>query len=152
MVRGDWLPDPRLAGDTITDAEGRFLATLPPGEAVSAVATGRGHGITVDLPAGAGWYEPYASAEANAITLASYDGGAPAAAFAEGYGVSEAVSAGQDMALSLTEPGYLDIKVSDGMPAVLRVGFTGADPSSASSVLVPGRPKGLAAFGVVRDG
>lgn len=142
----------RPVGIAFTDADGRFLATLPPGEAQTAVATGRGHAITVDLPDGAGWYGPYANEAANAVALASYAGGAPGAPFAEGYGVSEPVPVGQDMALSLVEPGYIDIEISDMKPSVLRVGFTSADPSSASALLVPERPKGLAAFGAVRDG
>lgn len=144
--------DEAPVGVAFTDADGRFSAELPPGVAVSAVATGRGQAIVDDLPPGAGWYGPYAAEGANALTLASYDGQAPATPFAEGQGVSEPVPAGQDMALTLSEPGYLNIKTLDGLPAVLRVAFTSADTSTASAELVPDRPKGLMSYGFVRDG
>lgn len=137
-------------GLSYTDEEGAWSAALPPGQAVSAVATGRGHAIHVDLPEGAGWYGPYAAEGANALALASMADGALAAPFAEGYGVSETVQVGEP--LSLTRPGWLHISSGDGLPAVARVAFAEGDPVGSRDALVPDRPSDLAALVFLRDG
>ncbi len=149
LLNADDLP----IGQAWTDEDGRWSATAPPGEVVSVIATGRGHAVPTDLPEGAGWYGPYAAEGANALTLASLEDGAPAAPFAEGYGISEPAAAGEDVALTLTPPGWLQVSVEDGLPAVVRAAL-GSDAVSASSVeaLVPGRPDDLVSLGFLRDG
>lgn len=135
-----------------TDADGRWSADLPVGAAVDAVATGRGHAILTDLPEGAGWYGPYEADQPRELTLASIADGAPAAPFAEGCGISEAVPASSDSALTLTPPGWLHVSTSDGLPAVARVAFADGDPVGDRGALVPDRPSGLATLAFLRDG
>jgi hypothetical protein len=132
----------------ITDAAGAWSATVPAGT-VSYVASGRGRGLDVDLPAGHGWLSPYESDPA--ATLATLRDGAAPLPFAEGYGVS-AVSASP--ALTLVAPGQLHVTVADGGPAVVRVAFPSdtGDLAVVDDRLVPGRPSGDAAYGFVRDG
>jgi hypothetical protein len=113
--------------------------------AASAVASGRGRGIRVDLPAGHGWVSPYEPDPAT--TLASLSDGATPIAFADGYGFT-APALGT---LSLTAPGTLRIDVTDGGAAVARVYFASGDPVTADSRLVPSRP-GPAVVGFIRDG
>ncbi len=139
-------------GQAWTDEDGRWSATAPPGEVVEVIASGRGHAIHTDLPEGAGWYGPYAAETPRALSLASIQDGAPAAPFAEGYGISDAAPAGEDVALSLSEPGWLTISTGDGLPAVARVAFAASDAVGNLDALIPGRPDGLSALVFLRDG
>ncbi len=129
-----------------TDAAGAWSATVPVGD-VSFVASGRGAALVMDLPPGHGWVGPYEVDPTD--TLASLSTGAPAAPYAEGYGIS-AASTTPD--LSLTPPGTLHVEVADGGPAVVYAYFVGGDPVSADVRLVPGRPSGAGVVGFVRDG
>ena len=138
-----------------TDEAGRFSASVPAGTVTSAIATGRGSGQHFDQPAGAPWYSPLAAEVIREESLAALADGALPIPFAEGYGFSAAVplSAGTDAVLELTPPGWLEVEVTDGLPAVVRVGFAGADPATgADGRLVPGRPDGLAAQAWLRAG
>lgn len=138
----------------VTDGGGNWSANLPVGAAVSAVATGRGHGVHPDTAPGAGWYGPYAADEARSLALDALSAGAPPVAFAEGYGVSEAVALNPDSEheLSLTAPGFLAIDTGDRLPAAILVDFTGADPAPGDEMLVPDRPGGHLAQGWSADG
>jgi len=148
LLDADGLP----VGLAFTGEDGSWSADLPVGQAVDAVATGRGHAILTDLPEGAGWYGPYEADQPRELTLASLQDGATATAFAEGYGISETVPAGPDSALTLTAPGWLHVSTSDGLPAVARVAFADGDPVGDRDALVPGRPSGLYALAFLRDG
>ena len=134
-----------------TDASGRWSAEVT-ASAPLAIATGRGHGEWVDLPPGAGWVAPYAHPDVAGPVLDTLASGSEGSAFAEGYGVSEAVAATADTALSLTPPGTLAVTVADGGPAMVRVDFAAGDPVTADRARVPGRPGGAVLFGYVRDG
>lgn len=129
------------------DQEGAWSATVPAGP-VSVVPTGRGSGLVVDLPAGAGTLSPY---EADpTVTLASIAAGADGPAFAEGHGQGAAVQ--WPAPATLPARGTLAVRVADGGPAVVRVAFAAGDPAAVDGRLVPGRPSGHAALGWVRDG
>ena len=134
-----------------TDAEGRWSAEVVAANP-TAIATGRGTGEWVDLPAGAGWMAPYAHPDIEAAVLQSLADGAEPTPHAEGFGISEPVAATADTTLTLTPPGTLSVTVADGGPAVVRVDFAAGDPVSAPRALVPGRPGGAAMVGYVRDG
>ena len=134
-----------------TDADGAWSANVTAG-GPQAIASGRGHGHHLDLPSGAGWVAPYAHEVPAGTTLDSLEVGALAAPFAEGFGLSDAVDATADTALSLGAPGVLEVTVADGGPAVVRVDFAAGDPAGADPAFVPGRPSGAAAYGYVRDG
>jgi hypothetical protein len=134
-----------------TDASGAWTAEVR-ATAPVAVATGRGHGEWLDLPAGSGWVAPYAHPEVAAQVLDTLENGAEAVPFAEGYGVSEPVAATADTALELGQPGTLSVTIADGGPAVVRVDFASGDPVSVDRARVPGRPGGAAIVGYVADG
>lgn len=140
----------------VLDADGAYLTGARTGEdgswtasvagAASFVATGRGTGMFVDLPAGHAWISPYdAGADAAIASLAT---GGPVSPFAEGYGLSEASTAGD---LVLQAPGVVRVTVADGRPAVARLEFVSAD-AGADGRLVPDRADGTAALGWIRDG
>jgi hypothetical protein len=135
-----------------TDAAGAWSAQVPAGLVETVVASGRGHAIDVDLPAGAGWSAPYAADTVDAAVAVTLVEGADPIAFAEGYGLSDAAPAGASMTHSLTPPGRLEIDVGDGLPAVARVDFLGGDPVAAKAGLAPGRPGGAAGLLFLRDG
>lgn len=136
----------------VTDADGRWETQVPAGSVSSAVATGRGYGLHVDLPPGAGWYSPYTPPTAAALTLASVENGSASVGFADGYGLSAPAPASAATTLSLTGPGTLEVSMADGLPAVVQVSFAGGDPSPGDEQLVPGRPGGHMAVAHIRDG
>ncbi len=128
------------------DGSGAWTATVPSGP-VTVVATGRGSGNVVDLPLGHAQISPYEVDQA--ASLATLSSGATAIPFAEGYGYSAATS--PQAALTLSAPGWLDVTVADGLPAVVRVDRL--DPDVANDTrIVPNRPKGSQIYGFVRDG
>jgi hypothetical protein len=130
----------------VTDTNGAWTADVPTGD-MQVVASGRGRGLIVDMPAGRGWLSPYESDPA--ATLATIADGATPIPFAEGYGVS---TAGTATDLQLVAPGTVHVQVLDGGPAVVRVDFAEGDTAVVDDRLVPGRPDGAAAIGFVRDG
>jgi hypothetical protein len=71
---------------------------------------------------------------------------------AAGYSLSEVTTLEDDIALSLTAPGVLDVTIADGGPAVVRVDFATGDTVETDERYVPGRPSGAMAWGYVRDG
>ena len=137
---------------TRTGPDGSFALQAPAGVDYTAVATGRGTARFVDLPEGAGWYSPYSTPERKAEALESMASGAEPIPFAQGYGISEAVAASSDTALTLTAPGWVTVRTADGRPAAFRIGFAQGDPVTSDSRLVPGRPSGLAAEGWLGSG
>jgi len=130
-----------------TGADGAWTA-LVGGGAVSVVASGRGDGIQVDLPAGHGNVSPYEPDPA--ATLATLADGAAGPAFAEGYGLGTPQSPWSE--LELVTPANVELSVADGGPAVARFYFAEGDPVVADDRLVPGRPDGCVAVAFVRDG
>ncbi len=130
-----------------TDADGRF--SLPTHGATDLVATGRGTGITVDIPAGHGNVSPYDRSRDG--VLDSLTNGAVPIAFDDGYGISP-TAATSAPALALSAPGRLALHVADGGPAAVIVDFAAGDPVSGDARLVPGRPGGHAALAFVADG
>lgn len=136
-----------------TDANGNFTATVPADGVRTAVATGRGVAHYFGFPDGSAWYAPLAEDGVRAASLAALADGAPSTPFAEGYGISEVVDASDDMQLTLSAPGVLQVSMADGRPAVVRVAFAASDPDAgADQRLVPGRPDGLAAQGWMQAG
>ncbi len=132
----------------LTDSDGAF--TLPGTGVSTLVATGRGESIVLDLPAGHGNISPYDRSPDEALD--SLRNGATPVPFAEGYGLSEAVTAGEGAQLVLSAPGTLAVTIADGGPAAVIVDFAEADPVAADSRLAPSRPSGHAAIGFLRDG
>ena len=76
--------------------------------------------------------------------------GAPAAPFAEGYGISDVVEAGE--ALHLVAPALVSVDVGDGLPAVVRLDFVEGDSVSRNESTTIGRPGGSMARGYPADG
>ena len=128
----------------VTDVDGLFQANVPSGHEVDFVADGRGPGLYTDLPEGAGFYSPYATAPVQAEALRSLEIGATPIPSAEGRGWAEGTGD-----LELGEPAWLQVKSGDGLPFALRLsgGTDDADPA-----LVLGRPNGYDALGWSRDG
>lgn len=135
-----------------TDALGGWSAQVPAGRSFTAAPSGRGTGISVELPAGAPWFGPYAAAGVKAEALAAIQDGALPIDFAEGFGVGASAPASASTALSLAAPGALVVEVGDGLPAVVRVDFAAGDPAAVDPRIVPGRPGGSAALCYVRSG
>lgn len=128
----------------VTDSAGNW--TSPSAGATAYLATGRGTGQIIDLPAGFGNVSPYDRSDDDVID--SLQGGSTLAAFAEGYGVAQAPIP----TLSLTAPGTLVVRIADGGPAMVEVDFVAADSVAADDRLYPGRPDGHLMVGYVRDG
>jgi hypothetical protein len=129
----------------VTGDDGRWSARVPDG-AVTFVASGRGAGQVLDLPAGAPWYGPYGARAAE--SLRGY--AAPHASRArEGWGTTAAVDSPE---LRLVRPGVVRVEVQDGLPAMARLCFESPDTAEADLRLVPERPQGCAAVAVARDG
>lgn len=127
------------------DAQGAWSAVVPAG-AVSLLASGRGPGYVLDLPAGHAQISPYEIDQAT--SLATLTTGAEPIPFADGYGYA----AGRPGAPpALIAPALLDITVDDGHPAVIRVDRLDADVAEDSR-FIPGRPNGAQIHGFVRDG
>lgn len=137
--------DDAVLGFAVTGSDGAWSA--PGAGAVRFVATGRGDGVGVDLPAGHGNAAPYDRSDDG--VLDSLGAGGVPIPFAEGYGVS-APSDGTNLAL--VAPGWLEVTVPDGGPAAVLVDFASGDPVAEDRALYPGRPGGHAAIGFVLDG
>ncbi|MSP54250.1 MAG: carboxypeptidase regulatory-like domain-containing protein [Myxococcales bacterium] len=129
-----------------SDTAGAWAATVPAGP-VTLVTTGRGAGYIVDLPPGHAQISPYEVDQA--ASLATLTSGAAPPVFAEGYGFS-APSGPRDPQV-LVAPGWIDVEVAGGEPAVVRVDRTDADVA-VDARIVPGRPGGSQVYGFVRDG
>lgn len=127
-----------------TDENGDWTASV--GEAVSYVATGRGTGEVLDIPAGHGNISPYDRSHDDA--LLSLTQGAVPVPFAEGYGVAQ----GSLTELGLTPPGIINVVIEDGGPAFVTVDFAAGDAVNDDRRIYPSRPSGHAAVGYVRDG
>ncbi|MEC7984018.1 MAG: CehA/McbA family metallohydrolase [Myxococcota bacterium] len=128
----------------ITDEQGGWSAQVPVGTETTFVASGRLSGIHTDLPAGAGWYSPYASQLVRTQTLQSMSQGGLTLPFAEGYGL------GSEGSSTLQTPGTVSVEIADGLPAVGKLYFLNGDP--VSSPLVVGRPHGAACIAYTKDG
>ena len=139
----------------LTDAEGRWQATLPTGGAGldgwTALADGRGDGRAMDLPEAAPWYPPHGAASVQTGVLDALLTERPVA-WAAGLGVAGPVPAAADTPLVLVAPGLLQVNTGDGRPAVVRVDFAEGDPVPADSARLRPRPDGRAASLYLRDG
>ena len=136
----------------LTDEDGKYSASVPVGSAIHVMADSRGTGVYYDREPGAGWYSPYAADEIRSQTLHSLEHGAQPITFNPGYGISELTPAGADVLLNLTPPGTLQVQITDGETAVVKVNFTEADPVTAHPSLVASRPSGSMAWLYIRDG
>ncbi len=133
----------------ITDDDGRWSAQVPAGEAMTAVATGVGRGISCDLPEGAGWYSPYSGAVHQDAALDSLLRGAAPIPEAVGRGASEPANLTEDTLLTLGTPGTLSVDTGDGLPAVVRL--DPVHPVTVDRALASSWPDG-AAWLYLRDG
>ncbi|MFT4623160.1 MAG: hypothetical protein ACI8PZ_001816 [Myxococcota bacterium] len=130
----------------VTDADGRYTAQVPVGAKVEPLADGRGAGLFLDLPDGAGDYSPYVDPAVRSQVLATFVDGSASVPQAQGRGVGTPSDP-----LTLGLPAALTVRVDDGLPFAVRVGFV--DPDVAvDDRLIGGRPDGLAAAGWARDG
>jgi len=136
----------------ITDDSGNWKASVPQSSTVTAVATGRGSGFWTDLPVGAGWVAPYATDAVNAMALESLRNGAAEIASTRGYGISEVKPVTDEVALTLVEPGRIQVQIADGGSAVVRVDFANGDPVTANPQVAVGRPGNAMAWGYIVDG
>ena len=128
----------------LTDENGQWKADIPSGAEVSFIASGRLSGIHDDLPAGAGWYSPYAVDSIRNQSLLSLELGGAEIPFAEGYGV------GQPNEDTLISPGTLEVDLQDGLAAVVKLYFVNGDPVPSNWSLR--RPHGAAAIAYSRTG
>jgi hypothetical protein len=134
---------PTVAGFSYTDAEGSFVAEIPPGTwTVYAVA--RGLADHVDLPEGAGRYGPYAHSSVNERQLSVLRGDAsvPGLALATGSTTppaqvvtSSADAAAAPLVFEMAPPGHLEVNIVDDngrpLPAVIQVHYAaGSGPST----------------------
>ncbi len=129
----------------VTDADGAFSAQVPAGSEHRVLAEGRGNGLFIDLPAGAGASSPYAADPVEQRILDSLRGGAMAVPSAAGRGVATVADP-----LTLQVPATLQLTVDDGLPFTARLSFVDPDPAAPEGVARP-RPNGLAAAGWSRD-
>jgi hypothetical protein len=129
----------------LTDADGHFSAQVPAGSVTTTYADGRGTGIALDLPPGAGSWSPYAAASVQEHVTGSYTQGAQAIPYVEGrgYGTAEAP-------LSLLEPGIVTVRSADGDPFEVRL--EPWDVPSQDGRLVMDRASGDQIIGWARDG
>ncbi len=129
----------------LTDSEGHFSAKVPAGRSVSVLADGRGPGVALDLPEGAGSWSSYAASGVQDRVAASYSQGARpiAAAQARGFGTTEDP-------LTLLEPALVTIRVADGRPFEVRL--EPWDVPSRDSRLVLERASDDRIIGWSRDG
>ncbi len=132
-----------------TDPAGQFSAQVPADISASVLVDARGDGRSVDLPAGAPWYPPHGAPEVQAEVLASIETGIPSAL---GLGTAGPLPAGTDLTIELTPPGTLQVDTGDGLPAVVRVDFTSADPGLSDVRSLRSRPDGRAGWLYLRDG
>jgi hypothetical protein len=128
----------------VSGEDGSFSASVPAGAPVSFLADGRGTGVYLDLPEGAGRYSPYAAPSVQAQVLASY-AGASAVPVARGRGV------GIGDGLTLGVPGTLRVRSPDDDSFEVRVAIA-MDPVQTDPALITPRPSGYAAIGWARDG
>jgi hypothetical protein len=136
----------------LSGPDGLWSADIPAGSGASAVATGRGPAIDWDLPIGAGWFSAYAAPPVRLGVMAAMRSGAEPIDRAIGYGISGTEPAGANTALTLTRPGTLNVSLSDGGPAVVRVDFADGETETEYSRLAMGRPSGAAAWLYIKDG
>jgi predicted metal-dependent phosphoesterase TrpH len=130
----------------VTDAEGRYQASVEAGAEVTVVADGRGTGYHTDLPPGAAPYGPYAHELARTEALDSMVAGATPVPLAQGRGW--AAGSGE---LELGEPATLTVSAGDGLPFEARLAYSGGYDGGSSAV-VQGSPSGYAALAWARDG
>lgn len=136
----------------VTDENGEYTASTPIGEATHVLADSRGSGVYFDRNPGSGWYGPYAADTVRSETLHSIKNGANPIAFHPGHGISEKTPSGENVSLTLTPPGTLQVRIEAGETAVVRVNFTEGDPVVADTTLVANRPSGSMAWLYIRDG
>ena len=129
----------------VTDENGAWSASVPSDLDVQYRVTGRGHNEIYDVPAGSAWFSLYAEQAVMEADLSSFSNSNLEGYHAEGYGVAEP---GTD---TLTAPGFVEVNVADGGPAVVHVDFAGEGTDTDFSQ-VPGRPGGHVSMGYVRDG
>ncbi|MGB0639857.1 MAG: CehA/McbA family metallohydrolase, partial [Myxococcota bacterium] len=136
----------------VTDENGEYSASTPVGEATHVLADSRGSGVYFDRMPGSGWYGPYAAESVRDHTLQSIENGATPIAFHPGHGISEKIPSGENVLLTLTPPGTLQVNITAGETAVVRVNFTEGDPVESDPTLVASRPAGSMAWLYIRDG
>ena len=148
-------PEGRPMTVALTDAEGRWSATLPTAggglDGWTALADGRGDGRDMDIPEAAPWYPPHGAASVQTGVLDVILNERPVR-WAAGLGVAGPVPAAADTALTLVEPGLLQVNTGDGRPAVVRVDFAAGDPVPGDSARLRPRPDGRAGSLYLRDG
>ncbi len=129
----------------LTDEDGRFSARVPAGTTITTLADGRGDGIALDLPKGAGSWSPYATASVRELVATSYSEGARPVPYAagRGHGTDEAP-------LTLLEPAAITIRSADGGPFEARLAPW--EVPSRDSRLVMDRATGDQIIGWARDG
>lgn len=125
-------------------ADGAWSLPWPPGGA-ELVASGRGHGLSLDLPPGHGQLSPYEVRQED--TLATLSSGATPIPFAEGCGVGTP----DPTTPTLGRCGRVVVHIADGGPGVVHLYPLDEEPT-VDERLVPGRPDGARALGFVRDG
>ncbi len=129
-----------------TDEDGSFSVKVPAGAAVSALASGRGSGLYVEHPEGAGAYSSYAAEPVMARSLEHLASGGPAPAVARGRGVADAADP-----LTLGAPATLVLSAEDGLPFSSRLLMLDED-GEVDPRLVQDRPvDGYAALSWSRD-
>ncbi len=97
---------PQIAGFALTDADGAFDASLPPGR-WTAVAVGAAADEQVPLPPGAGRYGPFVQPEVQQRTLDALDGSSPPIPVALGH----AVVSGVEVEVAADEEVSLDVPI-----------------------------------------
>ncbi len=128
-----------------TGDDGSFSALVPRGSSTEVLADGRGTGIVLDLPAGAGAWSPYAADRAKDRVLRSYGGGARPIPAASGRGFGSA-----EEPLTLAEPAHVTVRSADGGPFEVRL--EPWEVPGRDSRLVMDRSSGDRVLGWARDG
>ncbi len=129
----------------LTDADGHFAAHVPAGSVVTTLADGRGNGIALDLPRGAGSWSPYAAPTVQDRIALSYSQGARPVPTVQGRGFGTA-----DDPLSLLDPATVTIRSVDGAPFEVRL--EPWDVPARDDRLVIDRASGDRVLGWARDG
>lgn len=125
----------------VTDEQGAFTADVPASAGVRFVTDAAGHGLHLDLPAGAASWAPFASPAVNSASAASIRDGAIARPYAQSRGVHEG--------LVVDQPGVVRIDLDDDLPYTVRIGPGVEFPDRR---FASPRPSGLAAAGWSRGG
>ncbi len=130
----------------LTDAEGRFTASVPAGAQADAIAAGEDGRLFTGVPSPTRW-SPYASAQVRAAALAALADAADTGDPVTGRGWGTA-----DAPLTLLQSGRLVVRSADGLPFEVRV-HREDPPASPDARLVPGGgADGAWAIGWGRDG